>query len=680
LPGAVSGQNGHKTTIIAANILVHGFALEIDAARPLLQAWNQECQPPWSDQELEHKLEEARDHPPPDKPRGHLRDQGLPAQQPARPPILLPGPPIEVGAVIARVEAYVESKDISKLFLDEPLLADLARLGATNPAALTSAKLKLASIRGFSSRDFRASLRPFQDALRAPVAQEKGPAADDDGEPPIGVPEGWEDNPHRLATCFLSDYDHADGGRLRFWQGQYHLWDGGHYAPLPIEELRAQIAAFLEREFLNIYEQQIISYRAQGGDDGPPRPYPVTTRLINDVIQAIAGKALLPVAQCRSQPAWIYGQHDWSVRDVIPMRNALVHLPSAAAGAPCAVPPTPAFFASYALDFDFKPDAPEPAAWLEFLRQLWPDDPDSVATLQQWMGYLLTTDTSQQKIMMLIGPTRAGKGTIARVIRALLGEANVVDPTLSSLTTNFGLAPLLGKPLAIIADARISGRSDTAVVVERLLSLSGEDSVTVDRKFLEAVTVKLSTRFMVLSNELPKLRDCSGALVDRMIFLRLVHSFLGREDPALFERLRAELPGIVKWAAQGWIDLRKLGRFVQPASGRDLAAAMGLTASPIKAYLVDNNYVVDPKGETPIDLMFMQWQDWCKGEGQVSAGSSGEFGRALRAAVPGIERVRARAGAARKWCYRGIRVMTEREVQEREAALEAAGRARQDGV
>ena len=110
------------------------------------------------------------------------------------------------------------------------------------------------------------------------------------------------------------------------------------------------------------------------------------------------------------------------------------------------------------------------------MEELWPNDLRAVETLQEWFGYCLLPDTTQQKILMLVGPKRSGKGTIARVLGRVVGMANVCGPTLASLGTNFGLWPLLGKMLAIVADARLSGRTDTAVVVERLLSISGEDA------------------------------------------------------------------------------------------------------------------------------------------------------------------------------------------------------------
>src|SRR5690606_18483898 len=102
------------------------------------------------------------------------------------------------------------------------------------------------------------------------------------------------------------------------------------------------------------------------------------------------------------------------------------------------------YFATSALGVDFDPHAAEPERWLAFLRQLWPEDNDSIRLLQEWTGYLLTPDTRQQKALLLVGPKRSGKGTIARVHTALLGNASVANPTLASLGTNFGLWPLIG--------------------------------------------------------------------------------------------------------------------------------------------------------------------------------------------------------------------------------------------
>ena len=167
---------------------------------------------------------------------------------------------------------------------------------------------------------------------------------------------------------------------------------------------------------------------------------------------------------------------------------------------------------------------PEAVGWLEFLASVWPDDPDSIALLQEYVGYVLSGRTDMQKMLLLIGPTRSGKGTIARMLTELIGRGHVAGPTLASLGTNFGLSPLLGKPLAIISDARL-GDTPAHTVVERLLSITGEDLLTVDRKYREPWSGKLPTRFVVLSNELPRFKDTSGAIANRLLILQMTEQF-----------------------------------------------------------------------------------------------------------------------------------------------------------
>jgi putative DNA primase/helicase len=132
---------------------------------------------------------------------------------------------------------------------------------------------------------------------------------------------------------------------------------------------------------------------------------------------------------------------------------------------------TPVFFNVVSVPFDYQQDAAEPTAWMEFLASVWPDEPDSIALLQEYVGYVLSGRTDMQKMLLLIGPTRSGKGTIARMLNELVGRGHVAGPTLASLGTNFGLSPLLGKPLAVISDARL-GNTPSHTVVERLLSIT----------------------------------------------------------------------------------------------------------------------------------------------------------------------------------------------------------------
>jgi putative DNA primase/helicase len=255
--------------------------------------------------------------------------------------------------------------------------------------------------------------------------------------------------------------------------------------------------------------------------------------------------------------------------------------------------------------------------------------------LQEYIGYILSGRTDMQKMLLLIGPTRSGKGTIARMLAALVGRGHVVGPTLASLGTNFGLSPLLGRPLAVVSDARLSGNSPTSTIVERLLSITGEDMLTVDRKYREPWSGKLPSRFVILSNELPKFRDSSGAIANRLLILQMTNSFLGREDQTLDGRLADELPGILMWALEGLDRLVHNGRFTVPGASADAATLMMDLASPMSAFVRDR-CVRKPNANVVIDDIYAAWKDWAEENGHI-AGAKSTFGRDLRAVVPELK-------------------------------------------
>jgi hypothetical protein len=69
MPPAISGQNGHHQTFKVACKLVVGFGLSVNEAMPLMQEYSERCEPPWSEAEIRHKLDDAEKEP---GPRGTL--------------------------------------------------------------------------------------------------------------------------------------------------------------------------------------------------------------------------------------------------------------------------------------------------------------------------------------------------------------------------------------------------------------------------------------------------------------------------------------------------------------------------------------------------------------------------------------------------------------------------------
>jgi putative DNA primase/helicase len=190
------------------------------------------------------------------------------------------------------------------------------------------------------------------------------------------------------------------------------------------------------------------------------------------------------------------------------------------------------------------------------------------------------------------------------------------------------------------------------VVVERLLSVSGEDTLTVNRKYRDQWTGKLPSRFMVCSNELPQLGDASAAIAGRFVALLLTRSWLGREDRTLEPALQAELPGILNWALDGLERLEARGSFTRPASTDETIVALQDLASPVAAFIRDR-CELGAELEVAIDDLYAAWRCWAEDNGHPKS-SKQVFGRDLKAAAPRIRVRRPGTAEDRQRVYSGI--------------------------
>ncbi|MGV0578104.1 DUF5906 domain-containing protein [Mycolicibacterium elephantis] len=219
------------------------------------------------------------------------------------------------------------------------------------------------------------------------------------------------------------------------------------------------------------------------------------------------------------------------------------------------------------------------------------------------------------------------------------------------------MAPLIDKALAVLSDSRVTIKGKK--LVETLLTVTGEDTVPVNRKYRDAVSVKLATRFMIVSNETPSLPDNSGAIVSRIIALSTPNSWLGREDPGLSDALRKELPAILTWALDGMDELMKRGHLAQPATGREIIDLLRDSASPIKQF-IDETCVFGAHETHFVSKrsLYERWKSWCTDHGHLPH-SDVHLARALYAAYGArIKSTRRGGRAERQMHFSGIALRT----------------------
>jgi putative DNA primase/helicase len=438
--------------------------------------------------------------------------------------------------------------------------------------------------------------------------------------------------PMAVARLFVEERCQHDGVlTLRHWRGTWWLWRRSHWSEREEIEVQALLYAFTEHARCHNRDGEVV-------------PWAPNRRKVDDLLNALAAITLL--APEVDQPTWLDGRESGTI---VAVANGLLEVETRQL-----MPHSPQFFNQAAVPFDYDKDAARPQRWHDFLDALWPDEPAAIDVLGEWFGYVISGRLDLQKIFVMVGPTRGGRGVIARIETALIGKANVAGPTLSSLASEFGLEPLVGKSLAIISDARSGGGKNSPLVVERMLSISGEDTLSINRKYKGHWIGKLGVRLHVISNVLPRFADASSAIVGRLVLVLTTRSWLGKEDFELERKLRSELSGILNWSLDG---LQRLtvdndNHFTELKTAEEAITVMRNLASPVGAF-VRETYVLNPNEEIAVDTVYAAYKSWCEAGGHSKLNKD-RFGRDLHAACPSVRKRRPRNGSERYHVYAGL--------------------------
>ena len=430
-------------------------------------------------------------------------------------------------------------------------------------------------------------------------------------EPPVDMEILLDTKRPFDSACKFLEMTCCHQGILTLWyhREDYWRWEMNSYRKVEGAEIEREIMLFLTRTVAETKSGEI-------------KPFPVAPRYITEIEKILRRLLLIPSGQ--TSPHWM-GVH-YGLPSTITDPTRLIFGKSSTLNLANmkTLPPTPLWFNAGCLDFDHDPRAECPQ-WHAFLDSILDDDEESKQTIMEFMGLCLTPITKFQKALFLIGQRRCGKGTIARITRKMVGEHNTAPQKIADFGQHFGLESLVGKTFTPISDARF-GRQDLVRTVETILNIVGEDLNKVNKKFKQALHVQLQIKIMLISNHIPRIPDPSGALPGRFIFIKLPHSFWGKEDYDLEKKLTAELPGILNLAILHLGNLLERGQFVQPETGIKAFEQMMALSSPVSRFIEELEPYEHP------DSIWAKWLSFCASE-REPIGTKSELWVALEAAA-----------------------------------------------
>jgi putative DNA primase/helicase len=216
-------------------------------------------------------------------------------------------------------------------------------------------------------------------------------------------------------------------------------------------------------------------------------------------------------------------------------------------------------------DFITKVAAVTPAAtadcpvWLRFLREATAEDDELVAYLQRFCGYLLTGATREHALLFIYGPGGNGKTVFLNTVSAILGDYACV-----AAMETFTNSPTYRHPtdLAMLRGARLVCATETeegrAWAESRIKQLTGGDPVSARFMRQDFFTYLPTFKLVLIGNHKPALRNVDEAARRRFNIVPFIHK-PPNPDQHLEQKLRAELPAILRWMIDGCLEWQRDG-------------------------------------------------------------------------------------------------------------------------
>lgn len=285
--------------------------------------------------------------------------------------------------------------------------------------------------------------------------------------------------------------------------------------------------------------------------------------------------------------------------------------------------------------------------------------------LQRWFGYCLTGLTNEQKLPILVGRGRNGKGLVRNCLTRAVGPSWIQFPAEVLLDQGGSKSSSAPTPdLMSFKGARAAfgseldeGRKGSA---SRIKLLTGGDPICARAGYDRYFTTFMPThKLILLTNERPKIPPDDYAIWERIIEVPFDLSYVDREpqnsferrrDPKLEEKIMAtEGPGILAWLVMGCLLWQRDG-LAPPPEILCATAEYRRNEDLLLDWIEARCSTDDPSSETRSTELYESYTAWHEENIGKKVPFQHRFGRDLQKK---FKRLRKRSG----YVYVGLRLL-----------------------
>jgi putative DNA primase/helicase len=199
--------------------------------------------------------------------------------------------------------------------------------------------------------------------------------------------------------------------------------------------------------------------------------------------------------------------------------------------------------------------------WLDFLQWAMCGDRELVTYLQRFFGLCLTGDASHEVLHVFHGDGGNGKTTAVVVFEGLLGDYAIRAPAKLLMAARHEAHPtefadFAGRRLVTLAETREDQELDDQV----LKLVASRDEIAARRMREDFWRFAPTHKSLLLTNHRPRVAGQDHGIWRRIVLVPWAATIdESKKDRDLPSKLKAELPGILAWAAQGLRDVLRDG-------------------------------------------------------------------------------------------------------------------------
>jgi putative DNA primase/helicase len=256
--------------------------------------------------------------------------------------------------------------------------------------------------------------------------------------------------------------------------------------------------------------------------------------------------------------------------------------------------------------------------WQAFLSRVTAGDKELQAYLQRMAGYCMTGITREHVLFFCYGSGANGKGVFLNTLTAIWGDYATVAPMEMFIETHGDRHPT---ELAFLRGARLVVAQEIDKgkrwAESKIKALTGGDPITARFMRADFFTFVPQFKLVIAGNHKPSLRSVDEAMRRRFHLVPFIVTIPEKErDPELFEKLKAEWPGILQWAIDGCLEWQKQG-LSPPAAVRN-ATEEYLTEEDAIANWINECCDVAPICRQRKSELYASWNRWAEAAGEYA--------------------------------------------------------------